>query len=65
MNNKIIEEIYKDDKFQNINNQIIKDKMLNIQVYLKKIIDYYKILENNFKKFMINNLNQILLIILY
>ena len=62
INNKIIEEINKVDNFENINNQIIKEKMLNIQAYLKKIIDYYKIIENNFKKYMINNLNQILLL---
>ncbi len=49
LNNKIIEEINKVDNFQNINNQNIKEKMLNIQVYIKEIIDYYKIIENNFK----------------
>ena len=30
--------------------------------YLKDIIEYYKMIENNFKKFMIDNLNEILLI---
>ena len=38
LNNKIIEEINKVDNFQNINNQNIKEKMLNIQIYIKEII---------------------------
>ena len=67
INNKIIKEIY-DNKY--INNDIenedkfkeIKEKILNSIEYLKEIIEYYKRLEDNFKKFLNDNLNEIILI---
>ena len=66
INNKISNDIYENKYLDNINNDdkfnSIKEKLLKIIKYLKDIIDYYKILENNFKKYLIDNLNEIILI---
>ena len=63
INNKISNDIYENKYLNNIDDKfkIIKEKILNTIKYLKDIIEYYKILENNFKKFLIDNLNEIIL----
>ena len=66
LNNKISEEIYNNNYLASIekeeNFKVVKGKILNSIKYLKEIIEYYKRLEDNFKKFMIDNLNEIMLI---
>ena len=42
--------------------KIIEDKILKSMEYIKEIEEYYKKLENNFKKFLIDNINEIILI---
>ena len=55
--NKFLENIEKDDKFEEV-----EDKIKKSIKYIKEIEEYYKRLENNFKKFLIDNINEIILI---
>ena len=41
---------------------MIEDEILKSMKYIKEIEEYYKKLENNFKKFLIDNINEIILI---
>ena len=65
LNNKIIENIC-DNYFVGIEKdnkmKIIEDKIFKSMKYIKEIEEYYKKLENNFKKFLIDNINEIILI---
>ena len=68
LNSRIVEEIYdinsyldnteeKDDKLK-----VMKDKLSKAIKYIKEIEEYFKQLENNFIKFMIDNFNELILI---
>ena len=66
INNKILKEIYENKYLDKIENddkyKEVKEKISNSIKYFKEIIEYYKRLEDNFKKFMIDNMNEIILI---
>ena len=64
INNKIMEKIYDNNYIDNLDKKYeeIKDKIKKSITYIKDIIEYYKQLENNFKKFILDNINEILLI---
>ena len=57
MNNKFLDKDENNNKFKEIEDKIVKSIK-----YIKNIEEYYKKLENNFKKFLIDNINEILLI---
>ena len=66
INNRISNKIYDSKYLDNIDEEdkfkSIKEKISNSIKYLKDIIEYYKRLENNFKKFLVDNINEIILI---
>ena len=66
INSKISKEIYDNKYLDIIENEdkykVVKEKISNSVNYLKNILEYYKRLEDNFKKFMFNNLYEIILI---
>ena len=64
VNNQIVKEIEENKYINNIDgkHKDIKKKMKNSLDYLKEIIRYYKELEDKFKKFLIDNINEIILI---
>ena len=66
INNKISKEIFDNIYFNNIEKEekfkTAKENLFKSIDYLKKIIKYYKTLEENFKIFMLKNLNEIILI---
>ena len=59
-------EIYENNNLDNLEKdekcKTVKEKIEKSIQYLKKIEKYYKELENNFKKFMIDNMNELKLI---
>ena len=61
-----IDKIYADNKFDNLEKddkfKKVKENLAKAIKYLKNIEEYYKQIENNFKKFMIENTNEIILI---
>ena len=63
---KNIEKIYDNHKLDNLEEddkyKIVKEKIAKATKYMKNIEEYYRQLENNFKKFMIDNINEIILI---
>ena len=54
---EFLNNIKKDDKFKEI-----EDKFIKSMKDIKEIEEYYRKLENNFKKFLIENLNEIIFI---
>ena len=55
--NKYLDNIEKDDRFK-----VVDDKILKSIKYIKEIEEYYRKLENNFKKFLTDNINELILI---
>ena len=64
LNHFTIEHIFKNDilKDFSIEDEEIKEKYNKSINYLKNIEEYFKEIENNFKNYMIDNLNELLLI---
>ena len=66
MNHFTIEHIFKNDILidfsNNIEDEEIKEKFNDSINYLKNIEEYFKEIENNFQNYMIDNLNELLLI---
>ena len=64
INSKIAKEIYENRYIDNIDNNFeeIKERIKKSMEYIKEIISYYKQIEDNFKKFILDNINEIILI---
>ena len=66
MNHFTIEHIFKNDILidfsNNIEDEEIKEKFNDSINYLKNIEEYFKEIENNFQNYIIDNLNELLLI---